>query len=99
MSRSRPLTGRDLDTLHELDAAIRCCRVEWATPMLCGGYNGSHHSATLAKLVRHGCVESKRRGGYSRGSKQYRLTDEGHRRLSAWLEARRTRKRDTTKAP
>lgn len=51
------------------------------TPLDLGGHNGSHHSTTLAALVRKGLVEHKK-SGYDwgqaprqfRGSKVYRAT-------------------------
>jgi hypothetical protein len=64
----------------------------WARPLDLGGMNGTHHSATLAKLEGHGLVQSKQRGaadpapgeltstakqGRSRGSKAYRITAKG----------------------
>lgn len=61
----RPLTDRDFDTLHELAAANRNLADEgfrngWARAMDAGGWNGSHHSATLKKLVARGLVMASR---------------------------------------
>lgn len=42
---------------------IELARKGWVTPMLVGGRNGSHHSATLKKLVSQGLVETKQTGG------------------------------------
>jgi hypothetical protein len=80
------LSERDLDVLRNLASAIECFPSSdgWLTPMYCGGRDGSHHSATLAKLVRRGLAESKPRGGYARGSKLYRITKAG--RLAATKE-------------
>jgi len=78
---TRPLTDRDIDTLAELEFACRnhleVTGNDFVQPLDCGGMNGSHHSATLAKLTKRGLVERKRRGGYSRGSWKYRITDAG----------------------
>ncbi len=77
------LNDRDIDTLNELRAATDNhlevgYREGWCKPMDCGGSNGSHHSATLTKLVRHGLAESKGSGKHmTRGSKWYRITSAG----------------------
>ncbi|ARB13722.1 hypothetical protein Ccr2_gp191c [Caulobacter phage Ccr2] len=43
-----------------------------------GGSNGSHHSATLAKLVKRGLAEATQRSAaMSRGSKEYRVSEKG----------------------
>ena len=75
------LTLRDLDTLRELRAACDSYAREgwgdWVKPLHCGGYNGSHHSNTLQKLVRLGLAERK---GYCPGCRtvwHYRITDAG----------------------
>lgn len=66
----RTLTDRDIDTLGELVAANRNLmdvghhRDGWAKPLDCGGSNGSHHSATLAKLASYGLADRK---GYRPG--------------------------------
>lgn len=87
----RPLGDRDLDVLRELRAACdaKYCAngvpKGWARPLDCGAADGSHHSSTLAKLVRHGYAEARQRGALasnSRGSKLYRITDDGRRFLS-----------------
>lgn len=68
---SRRLTERETEVLNELRSWNYGER--WARPMDVGGSNGSHHSATLAKLVRLGYAESKQRSAWmSRGSKVYR---------------------------
>ncbi len=50
----------------------------WLRPMDFGGHDGSHHSATAAKLVRKGLAERRARGvifaSNSRGSYEYRIT-------------------------
>ena len=79
------LTGlreRERETLAELDYVSR--DGEWARPMDVGGHNRSHHSATLAKLVRLGLAERRQRSAWmSRGSWIYRATPAGRRALSA----------------
>lgn len=70
---STVLNERDQEVLNDLRAWLYGNR--WARPMDLGGGSGSHHSATLAKLVRLGYAESKQRGTLafnSRGSKVYR---------------------------
>ena len=75
------LTARDLEVLDDLRVACdNYQRVEghqWVRPLDCGGTNGSDHSYRLSKLARAGYAEQKRRGGFSRGSKIYRITDVG----------------------
>lgn len=73
------LTEKELDVLGELECAKRTVPgwKGWLTPMFCGGSDGSHHSATLARLVRSGLVERKRRAGYVRASYFYRITRAG----------------------
>jgi hypothetical protein len=81
------ITDRDIETLRELEAANRSFvqighRGGWAKPMDCGGFNGSHHSMTLAKLARAGLAERK---GYSPGCRavwMYKITPQGLDRLS-----------------
>lgn len=72
------LTERDIDILHEL-AGYERGSLCGARPLDLGGYNGSHHSSTLAKLARYGLVFRSLRvtNGYSRASYRYRLTDSG----------------------
>jgi DNA-binding PadR family transcriptional regulator len=79
----KPLTPRDVDVLRALDVApTTVSSLEgWLTPYYCGGWDASHHSATLRKLVRHGLAEKKPRGGWSRGSLIYRITEQGRQRL------------------
>lgn len=92
------LTERDLEVLSDLEAANRQLKPfgsEWATPLHCGGSNGSDHSYRLSKLARLGFAQSKQRGGAdpedgtngkrilaSRGSKCYRITDAGRAALA-----------------
>lgn len=78
------ITERDVEVLKELEAHERSMKKMgvggeklWARPLDCGGTNGSHHSQTLSKLARHGLAEQKKRGGFSRGSKVYRITSKG----------------------
>ena len=94
-------TERDLEVLHDLVGACgQDCRHthrrEGATPLDCGGTNGSDHSYRLTKLVRLGLAEHKKLGcawGEAptrwRGSKVYRPTEEGRLRNIAWREAKR----------
>lgn len=49
----------------------------WARPQDCGGRDGSHHSATLRRLFGRGLVERDDRGGWTRPSYQYRVTQQG----------------------
>ena len=51
------LNERDFEVLHELTRS-------WETPMQFGARNGSHHSASAMKLVRHGYAETKQRGDW-----------------------------------
>lgn len=67
----RKVTDRDVEVLLALlDAG-------WTTPLRIGGSSRSHHSATLAKLVRHGLVLRKRRSTGVRGSWLYRISPRG----------------------
>lgn len=83
----KPLTRRDLEALGELRTAcdnwLRVHDREWVRPLDCGGYNGSDHSYRLNKLARAGLAEAKKRAGYTRGSKMYRITDAGRALLSS----------------
>jgi len=49
---------------------------DWIRPMEIGAYNGSHHHATLKRLVAKGMAERERRDGCER-SYRYRATDRG----------------------
>lgn len=72
MKRAKPVSERDLEVLRDL-----CSQSDWARPMDCGGTDSSHHSATLARLVRWGFAERKRRAGWTRPSWLYRITGNG----------------------
>uniref|UniRef100_A0AB74UNF8 Transcriptional regulator n=1 Tax=Caulobacter phage BL57 TaxID=3348355 RepID=A0AB74UNF8_9VIRU len=91
MSRLRPLTDRDWEVLGSLVPTFRDEPIRWHTPLDLGGSNGSHHSATLAKLEKRGFVEAQQRMAHMvRGSKQYRITPEGlgaynDRRTQPWM--------------
>lgn len=75
------MTDRDIEVLDALRAAtdnhLSVGLTGWVTPLDCGGFNGSDHSYRLSKLAQLGFAEQKRRGGWSRGSKCYRITDVG----------------------
>jgi len=74
MSATKParLTIRQRELLyHQLDDT------QWCTPRMLGGTDGSHHSATLAQLVRKGLAEQSNRGGHTRNVWQYRRTPAG----------------------
>ncbi|AFU87715.1 HTH DNA binding protein [Caulobacter virus Karma] len=91
MSRLRPLTDRDWEVLGCLIPTFRDEPIRWHTPMEVGGSNGSHHSATLAKLEKRGYVISEQRLPFmTRGSKRYQVTREGlgvynDRRKQPWM--------------
>ena len=77
MSRGlRPLTWRDIDVLRDLKVASRN---GWVHPIDLGGTNGSHHSFTLQKLVRHGYAEASRPKMNRRGRPGigYKISDLG----------------------
>lgn len=73
------LTERDREVLGALAVAkeIRADWKGWLTPMYVGGRDASHHSATLAKLVRRGLAERKERAGFTKSSFLYRITNAG----------------------
>lgn len=79
------LIDRDIEMLDDLGVACRnylqVTGSDWVRPLDCGGSNGSDHSYRLSKLVKYGYAERKRRGGYTRGSWQYRINDNGIRYL------------------
>lgn len=54
------LQDRDFDVLGSLDY-LRRREPGWGTPLDCGGTNGSHHSASLVKLTRHGYAAARQR--------------------------------------
>ncbi len=72
------LSARDRELL-ELICSVR----GWVRPMDLGGKDGSHHSATLAKFVRHGWARRRLRGGHTRGAYAYRATPVGRALLAA----------------
>jgi hypothetical protein len=79
------LTERDIDVLGDLAAAVRNYQRfgmgDYVRPLDCGAGNGSDHSYRLNKLARYGLAIAKRRGGYTRGSKKYTITEAGLRAL------------------
>jgi hypothetical protein len=85
------LAVRDIEALDELRAAtdnyLSLGLDGWVQPLDCGGYNGSDHSYRLSKLAKLGLADQRRRGGWSRGSKSYRISDAGRARLAALLRA------------
>jgi len=96
MGRLKPyspetLPDREQEVLEALASAETCVPEwgGWLTPMFCGGRDGSHHSATLAKLCRHGLVEKTERGGWTRGSLLYRITPAGLELYESWRKWRR----------
>lgn len=90
---NRPLTERDYEILSALQAheqnMTELGLSRGAHPMDLGGRNGTHHSATLNKLVRHGLASRSYppRPGH-RGSQRYKLTDEGRRIITEHMNAR-----------
>lgn len=72
---ARPLTPKQREFLADFFQCGTGDR-EWVRPMDIGGRDGTHHSAVLAQLERHGLVESRTRSPGVRGSKLYRLTPE-----------------------
>jgi len=86
--RAKPVTGdlspRATETLNELGGN----HINgFVSPMMVGGTDASHHSATLGLLVRRGFAERRRRGtlineiGGGRGSWEYRITSAGRAKL------------------
>lgn len=74
---SAELNERQRDVLEHLLVAHRICPPwgGWLTPMFCGGRDASHHSATLAWLVKNGLARRRLRG--SNRSYMYRITPAG----------------------
>jgi hypothetical protein len=71
---AKRLTTRQRDLLyHQLPDDY------WVTPRLLGGTDGSHHSATLAQLVRKGFAKRRLRGGHTRSAWEYRRTPAGRK--------------------
>lgn len=107
------LTERDLELLEALvyvcDAHLpnnvfghqspcpQMTRGDGASPLDCGGSNGSDHSYRLTKLARLGYAEHRQRGKPwgdvatrdARGSKVYRPTDKGRKTIADKLAADR----------
>lgn len=82
------MTERDIEVLRELEFACRNHAAlgfldGWARPLDCGATDSSDHSYRLAKLVRLGMAEAKQRSALRgrRGSKLYRITDDGQQVL------------------
>lgn len=62
-SRLTALQERDTDVLHSLArASSGRFAGNWTTSLHCGGHNGSHHSASLKLLVRHGLAVGRQSG-------------------------------------
>lgn len=75
------ITEREREVLGELDAANRSFinigyRDGWVRPMDCGGSNGSHHGATLQRLLKKGLVDRKGWRGIRR-TNWYMINDAG----------------------
>lgn len=83
----KPLTARQLEVLRDLyvlrDMETTSAGVGWLRPMDCSGSDASHHSSTLASLVRLGLAERKRRAGITRPSWTYRISPEGEAAIIA----------------
>lgn len=92
------LTNNQREVLTTLEWANHKSRYpqEWCTPLDLGGFNGSHHSNTLAALAKKGLVQFKQRGALDpsdwesrrkiwrgRGSKCYRITPDGRVALAS----------------
>jgi len=57
------LNAKDYETLDDLAYSTSGKHAgHWAAPIEFGGGNGSHHSASLFKLVRHGFAMTRQRG-------------------------------------
>lgn len=106
----RPLTERDLETLNELWACTesllnrpmdrRYALSVGFAPLEFGGSNGSHHTKTVLKLVKHGFTDARKRGKDwgdtttrdARGSNVYRATPAGRDAIAAWRTLKDGRK-------
>lgn len=78
---TRTLTDRQTEMLRELAAWHRTEKIG-ARPLDLGAHNGSHHSATLTRLVQLGLVERKERSAYNtRKSFRYSLTESGYAQI------------------
>ena len=96
--RTKAATERDIEVLEDLDAACRNyvqigCE-PWVQPIDCGGTNGSDHSYRLQKLSRMQLATKRRRGGWSRGSWSYTITDAGRDLLTIKRMLNRTAAND-----
>lgn len=68
------VTGRQREVLESLrDFAYE----SWVRPMDVGGKDQSHHSKTLAQLVKKGLAERREGGGHTRNVWRYRATKKG----------------------
>lgn len=77
--RGKPLTARDREVLAAL---VKLPNKAWARPMDVGAFAGSHHSATLAKLVKKRFAIRQARSTSTNalthpGSWEYRATHDG----------------------
>lgn len=73
------LSARDRDLLELICSGVRGF---WFRPMDLGGWDGSYHSATLAKFVRYAWVERRLRGGHTRTAYAYRAKPAGRAALA-----------------
>lgn len=72
------MTEAQRDILREMTPG------RWELPMDLGGSDGSHHSTTLAGMVKKGWVERATRSNrYKRPSYKYRITQAGLDLLTA----------------
>jgi hypothetical protein len=62
---------REFDVLRLLDDVL------WLRPMDIDGRDGSHHSDTLARLIKRGLAERQSRGGRSKTAWAYLRTPAG----------------------
>ena len=82
------LSPRDFDTLSHVSRFK--ARNLWCAPLLVGGSDASHHSATMAKLARWGLLERRERGGGPcRVAWEYRATKHGRAFVAQVLAARK----------
>lgn len=79
----RKMTERQFTILRDLDDE------RWMRPMDVGGRDASHHSATMAQLVRKGLAERRTRG--SDRSFEYRRTPAGYTAVHGSRPSVRTR--------
>lgn len=57
---------------------------KWARPLDIGGFSGSHHGRSLAKLAEMGLAERTFNGGYHRKNYAYRISQAGREALAEW---------------